>query len=212
MHDFAMAYCNGCGTSVPSAANFCQKCGSQVSDSGREIHKTDELNSKTHEQDSSSALGSNTAKINLPKNGESIECASCSRMYRADLLKACPKCGTLTLGYSSNKINNYKPSPRYEKQSQESNSGKSKWVIGLGLILIAAVFVLSSNSNDGVSTNENSENSENSQGGYWVSKCRNITELNPNYYDSDPSSITDNLSGPSRFITRRECTDVWVDN
>ena len=50
------------------------------------------------------------------------------------------------------------------------------------------------------------------ESGYWVSKCRTITELNPDYYDPDPSSIVDNLRGPSRFITRRQCTDVWVKN
>ena len=113
------------------------------------------------------------------------------------------------MGDFASKVNTSKPFPRYEKQTQESSSGKFKWAIGLGLALVVAAFVLNGNSNGGAITNENSENS---QGGYWVSKCRNITELNPNYYDSDPSSITDNLSGPSRFITRRECTDVWVDN
>ena len=64
----------------------------------------------------------------------------------------------------------------------------------------------SSNSKDGVGTGDDSES------GYWVSKCRTITEPNPNYYDSDPSSIIDNLSGPRPFITRRQCTDVWVKN
>ena len=204
-----MAYCNGCGTSVPSTANFCQKCGSKVSSSKKENQKTDELSSATDEQDSSSVPSSPSALFNYPKRYEQIECVSCSRMYRADLLSACPKCGTLTMGSFASNVNNSKPFPRYEIQSQDSKSGKFKWVIGLGLILIAAVFVLNSNSNGGVTTNQDSETS---QGGYWVSKCRNITESNPNYYDSDPSSITDNLSGPSRFITRRECTDVWVDN
>jgi hypothetical protein len=87
-----------------------------------------------------------------------------------------------------------------------SNSGKIKWVILAGLALVIVAFVLNSNSRGGLETEEDGEN------GYWVSKCRNVTELNPDYYDSDPSSITDNLSGPSRFITRRQCTDVWVEN
>lgn len=87
-----------------------------------------------------------------------------------------------------------------------SNSGKIKWVILAGLALAIVAFVLNSNSRGGLETEEDGEN------GYWVSKCRNVTELNPDYYDSDPSSITDNLSGPSRFITRRQCTDVWVEN
>jgi hypothetical protein len=64
----------------------------------------------------------------------------------------------------------------------------------------------SSNSKEGVSTGDDSES------GYWVSKCRTITELNPDYNDSDPSSIVDNLRGPSRFVTKRKCTDVWVKN
>jgi hypothetical protein len=64
----------------------------------------------------------------------------------------------------------------------------------------------SSNSKGGVGTGDDSES------GYWVSKCRTITELNPDYNDSDPSSIVDNLRGPSRFVTKRKCTDVWVKN
>ena len=63
-----------------------------------------------------------------------------------------------------------------------------------------------SDSKGGVGTGDDPES------GYWVSKCRTITELNPDYYDPDPSSIVDNLRGPSRFITRRQCTDVWVKN
>ena len=64
----------------------------------------------------------------------------------------------------------------------------------------------SSDSKEGVVTGDDSEK------GYWISKCRFITEPNPNYFDSDPSSIMDNLSGPRPYITRRQCTDVYVRN
>ena len=81
-----------------------------------------------------------------------------------------------------------------------------KWVIWIGLTLVIAALILNSNSKGEVGTEGDGGD------GYWVSKCSNVTELNPDYYDSDPSSIVDNLSGPSRFITRRQCTDVWVEN
>ncbi len=92
------------------------------------------------------------------------------------------------------------PSPAPSKPSN------FKWVIWIGLTLVVAAFILYSNSKGGAGTGNDSES------GYWVSKCRTITELNPDYYDSDPSSIMDDLSGPSRFVTKRQCTDVWVEN
>ena len=204
-----MAYCNGCGTVVPSSANFCQKCGSRVSD----------LEKKNQEEDSQSAKTIDAPKINYPQNGVAIECVSCSRMYRADLLKACPKCGNPTLGYSANKLNNFEFTSRIERESENSNSSNFKMIAGVLISLVIAVLVLSANSNRGISTYEDSDNSpvstnedsDNSQSGYWVSKCRTITERNPNYYDSDPSRVSDDLFGPPPFITRQECTDVWVD-
>jgi len=75
--------------------------------------------------------------------------------------------------------------------------------------------------NSSTSANEDQPNSgseggedtgDDSDNGYWVRKCKTITVLNPDYYDPDPSSIVDNLRGPSRFITRRQCADVWVKN
>jgi hypothetical protein len=84
--------------------------------------------------------------------------------------------------------------------------GNFKLLLWIGLTLVIAAFIFNSNSKGGVGTGDESES------GYWVSKCRTVTELNPDYYDSDPSSITDNLNGPSRFVTRRQCTDVWVEN
>jgi len=193
-----MAYCNGCGTSIPSTANFCQKCGAKVSDLRTENHRTDELSSATNEQNSSSAPSLPVAFFNYPKRHEEIECVSCSQMYRADLLRACPKCGTISMSKFASKVSNYKTSSRYERQSYESKSGKFKWVIGFALILIAVVYVLNSNSNGGVTTNQDSETS---QGGYWVSKCRTIQERNPNWPDSPP-----------RVFIQKQCTDVWVDN
>lgn len=93
--------------------------------------------------------------------------------------------------------------PATVAKAEKSSRSPILWAVGLVALLVVIVFA---NSNSSTNNEGNSEN------GHWVTKCRTITELNPNYRDSDPSSITDNLEGPSRFINRRQCTDVWVND
>ena len=127
--------------------------------------------------------------------------------YFAD---SCQKCGPKISDQKDKTLQSRDlSSSKDEKDSQSTENSKSSkfsWIISIGLALVFVAFLLNSNSEGGTGAKEDGEN------GYWVSKCRNITELNPEYSDSDISSITDNLNGPSRFITRRECTDVWVEN
>ena len=115
----------------------------------------------------------------------------------------CSKCGTsLGLNGAENLSDIYQ-SPNLK--SYFLRNMLPRWVsIFILFIILVFLIIFFKTSGSGSNPEKNSGN------GYWVTKCRNVTELNPNYYDSDPSTISDNLSGPSRFTTRRECTEVWV--
>ena len=210
-----MAYCNDCGLRVPDLANFCQGCGTSLPGIG----KVKKLEAQTHSiieaTDSTEHSAERSLSFNVPKIGESTKCSTCYQFYRADLLRNCPGCGTITFGFDQAYKELIATKYSNEGYKQKHRVPRLRTWIGiavLGLIVYAVI-------NSGQSTNSTEDSnpvvsdntgSSNDSDGYWVSKCRWVRVPNPNYQGGSSTSVNENIANGSAYVSEQQCTDVFV--
>ena len=189
-------YCRFCGSEIQMDSRYCAACGKSLA----------QLELQEDEISTNEFLSDEKMMI----------CGQCKVLVRKIDLR-CDNCGAdrSTFTVQVNDKNRFRPENDVDQSTSEVITGQPRLpratviVIWSFILFLVVGFVVFNNSQLGNSSPSNNSNQTNAEG-HWISKCRNITELNPNYFNSDPSSIVDNLNGPSRFITRRQCTDVWV--
>jgi predicted nucleic acid-binding Zn-ribbon protein len=212
-----MAYCNECGFRVPDLAKFCQGCGTSLPGTGKENKSDTQVHSIIETIDETEHSPERSLSFNVPKIGESTKCSKCFHFYRADLLRKCPECGTITFGFDQA----YKEliATKYSNQGYEKKHRvlRVRTWIGVAVLGLIGYAIINSgqatnspaDSNPIVSDNTDTSNDSD---GYWVSKCRWVRVPNPNYQGGSSTSVNENIANGPVYVSEQQCTDVFVSN